>query len=187
MPNQRMHPAVCSIGNDMYVIGGRFPRNTPQSSVYKYNSLQNTWSTLSPMPTPRIHHGACAIGGFIYVVGGRDGRTRLSSVLRYDPSLDKWTPMASLTHPRSHLAVFVLDGFVYAAGGHDGRRLLSTVEKYEPGLYPDSDSNLDSCLGHWSVAPSMLVPRMHYSAMAWKVEENVFDVMIRQALKSHAQ
>jgi N-acetylneuraminic acid mutarotase len=170
--------ATCSIGTDMYVIGGRISAGIPQSDVYKYNTVNNTWSTVSPMPTARFSHGACVVGGMIYVVGGYEREfTVVRSALCYDPLLDKWTAVACMSQVRSKLAVFALDECVYAAGGRDHWRMhininLSTVEKYEPAL------------DRWSAAPSMTVPRDSFKALAWKVEENELDVMIRQALQS---
>ena len=77
-----------------------------------------------------------------------------------------------MSQARSELAVFALEGCVYAAGGHDGDDFLSTVEKYEPAC------------DRWSAAPSMSVPRIDFKTMAWKVDEDVLDEMIRRALQS---
>jgi hypothetical protein len=175
LPVELRHSATCSIGSDMYVIGGRNSRSIAQSDVYKYSAVNNIWITVSPMPTVGINIGACVVGGMIYVVGGQDADhigTMLSSVFRYDPLSDTWTAVASMSHARGNPSVYALYGCVYAAGGYDGRQSRSVVEKYDPTL------------DRWSAVPSMTVPRNLMKTTAWKVEENMFDVMIRQARSS---
>ena len=174
MPSIRLCAAACSIGSDIYVIGGSPTRNAvaPTAGVYKYSVDSNTWSTVSPMPTARACHGACVLGGMVYVAGGTDtARVNLSSVLRYDPSSDTWSLVAAMSQARSSPAVFALGGCIYAAGGIDAsNHVLSTVEKYEPAF------------DRWSPVSSMGSPRFACKAIAWTVEENVFDAMIRRAL-----
>ena len=114
MPALRPYTAVCAIGSDIYVIGGRTQLNSiiPTAEVSKYSVDSNSWSTVSPMPTARFVHGACVLGGMIYVAGGEDAASvRLSSVLRYDPSSDTWSTVAAMSQVRSRLAVFALDGY----------------------------------------------------------------------------
>ncbi len=45
---QRSRPVACSIGNDMFVIGGESSDDSAQSDVYKHSMVSNTWSTVSP-------------------------------------------------------------------------------------------------------------------------------------------
>jgi hypothetical protein len=54
----------------------------PQVSVFKYDTVSNEWSTLSPMPGACDYHSASVLDGLVYIVGdGANSR----EVLRFDP------------------------------------------------------------------------------------------------------
>jgi N-acetylneuraminic acid mutarotase len=70
MPSERSGLASASIGNDIYVFGGEKVNGTFENNE-KYDTLQNEWTSESPLPTPRLGLKAVTVDDSIYVIGGK--------------------------------------------------------------------------------------------------------------------
>lgn len=69
----RFYAAVASVPYKLYIIGGQdcgFPLNI----VERYDILQNSWETLSPLPVSVHGCGAAFVNSNLYVVGGRSSK-----------------------------------------------------------------------------------------------------------------
>jgi N-acetylneuraminic acid mutarotase len=81
LPVNVFHPGAGTIGNTMYVFGGKNPSNpqNPYDSTWSYNTTTNTWSA---GPSMNVAHGnttGTAVGNRLIVVAGSDmfGVTRM--------------------------------------------------------------------------------------------------------------
>jgi hypothetical protein len=125
--------AACAIGSDIYVFGGKFGLEGRQTSVFKYSTETDIWSTLEPMPLPCYSHSVSVLDGDqVCIVGaGHDGE----GVLRFDMASGMWSALgATLISKHGGLvlhrsATFVLGGCLYVAGGQGDSS--SIVERYD--------------------------------------------------------
>ena len=107
------------------------------SSVERYDTLTNSWTTVAPMSTARERHAVAVLDGKLYACGGwNEANTALTSVERYDPDTNTWETVAPMKTARSESSAAVLDGKLYVAGGQselfDMSAIVSTVERYDP-------------------------------------------------------
>jgi N-acetylneuraminic acid mutarotase len=191
MPERRTTASVCVVGSDIYVCGGnpyRYVHGQPQcrqtSSVFRYSTDTDEWITLAPMPDRKSNATACTIGGMVFVIGGEVEDDRpCSSVFKFDPASGEWSTLAPMSRPRSRLSSFAVDGCIYAVGGYEATfKDIDEAEKYDP--VPHTAEKYDPATDSWSVVSPMHHGRHTFSAVAVKVEVNLFDVLISKALKS---
>jgi N-acetylneuraminic acid mutarotase len=129
MPEPRKLHAVCSIGSNIYVFGGRFDHEDHTSSFKLDTRTEtNTWSTLEPMPLPssRSTHSVSVLDDDqVYIVGaGYDGE----GVLRLDTASGSWSMPGATSSNKHGSATFVVGGCLYVAGGIGNS---SSVERYD--------------------------------------------------------
>lgn len=137
-----------SIGPQLYVLGGSlfdtrsFPldRPCPSSSAFRFNLLDFSWESLSPMLTPRGSF-ACAVipnsdgivvagGGSRHAMFGAAG-SRMSSVEMYDIKKDEWIALDGLPRFRAGCVGFFVgngdDMEFWVMGGYGESRTISGV------------------------------------------------------------
>ena len=115
---RRAFPAVCVL----YVVGGTNPsNNTPVHVVECYDSLADTWKTVSPLTETRSHLVAVSMNNSVFAIGGSvhhdHGKRYTSVVEKYDPTKNVWTRVASLHVERACLCGFCLGDKIYVMGG----------------------------------------------------------------------
>jgi hypothetical protein len=120
-----MH-AACAIGSDIYVFGGRF-RLEDQTSVFKYDTVTDTWSTLAPMPLPCADHSVSVLDcDQVYIVGaGRNGK----GVLRFETVSGVWSTLGATLNRKDGSATFMLGRCLYVAGRNGASSTV--VERYD--------------------------------------------------------
>jgi hypothetical protein len=170
MPEPKKLPAACAIGIYIYVFGGHLGLER-QTSVCKYNTEIDTWSTLEPMPLPSSSRNVSVLDGdqVCIVGGGDDGE----GVLRFDTSSGVWSTLGSTSKRKRTSATFVVGGCLYAAGGTDN---LSSVERYD--VVSDT---LTAVVG-------MLEARCYHGAVTIRSadpaeEQDLFDTRIAKAVR----
>ncbi|KAK4368528.1 hypothetical protein RND71_012320 [Anisodus tanguticus] len=102
--------ALVSIGETIFVIGGRHCYKagdsvheinlSVRSSVLKYNTRTDTWSTCAPLATPRYNFACTSKDGKIYVAGGQttlDSAEGTSFAEVYDHAKDEWKPLPNMS------------------------------------------------------------------------------------------
>lgn len=137
-----------SIGPQLYVLGGSlfdtrsFPldRPCPSSSAFRFNLLDFSWESLSPMLAPRGSF-ACAVipnsdrivvagGGSRHALFGAAG-SRMSSVEMYDTKKDEWVALDGLPRFRAGCVGFFVgngdDMEFWVMGGYGESRTISGV------------------------------------------------------------
>lgn len=113
-----------SSGRYIYVFGGSTgsnPNSRAQSTVYQYDTTNDTYATRAPMPTKRA--AAVAVlgsDGLIYVVGGQDntGAVQRTTYI-YDPAADTWTTGPQIPQARMSMAGAASGTDVFVFGGAD--------------------------------------------------------------------
>lgn len=123
----RMWPAVGSIGNKIYVVGGytlgsiftSFPYVA--DTLYEWDQGSGTWSVKAPLPSARYFAGCCTIGTKLYVVGGSDGTIPFNSgpLFEWDQATNTWSAksaMPSLFNSSVYNSVVAIGTTIYAGG-----------------------------------------------------------------------
>lgn len=77
LPSPRLGHAACSLGDKLYVFGGRESVHMGDSSLndlYEFDMNESKWSKLEPRsdfkPDKRSYHSMCALDSKLYVFGG---------------------------------------------------------------------------------------------------------------------
>jgi N-acetylneuraminic acid mutarotase len=121
MPTARCSAAAATVGNAIYVIGGR-TGTAPLSGmalnvVERYDIDTDTWSTVTPIPVPRSDATAITAGGKIYVFGGWNGLAIVGNVDIYDPVTDTWSSGTPMPQIRALHMSARIGNQVYVFGG----------------------------------------------------------------------
>ena len=117
------------IGNDIYVLGGRFfLRNL------RYNPTFNSGDQIADSPYGHSNGGAGVIDGKIYLVGGTtvDQNADQNRIQAYNPSTNSWTVGSAMPTQRDGVAVAAANGRLYVFGGRNSGTLTNIVEEYNP-------------------------------------------------------
>jgi hypothetical protein len=173
MPKPRRLHTACAIGSYIYVFGGRFSSLEYQTSVFKFDTETNTWSTLAPMPLLCARHSVSVLDGYmVYIIGaGNDGK----GVLRFDTVSGVWSTLGPTSNIIPSSATFVVGGCLYVAGGGDN---MSSVERY--------DVSTDT----WTAVADMLESRRIFAAVTIgstepTEEQDLFISLIAKAASDH--
>jgi N-acetylneuraminic acid mutarotase len=158
------------LGSDIYVFGGYDNEGTNHASIFNYDTVANTWTTLAPMPTSGVYPGVATLDGRIYVTGMGDSGKEF---LFFDLTSGAWSNLARTRHNRQQGSLFVLGGCLHAAGGHGNHK---TVERY------------DVATDAWTAAADMLEGRRLFGAVTIPAagpaeEQNLFDALIAKATR----
>lgn len=123
----------------VYVYGGWDSGGTPQSTLYEYDPIGNSWTTKTAGPVGVTNHISVIIGGKMYVQGGDSGGPNPESkVWEYDFAGDSWsTKTAGSTTQRFwHHAAVAYEGKLYTYGGAGGSGPSPVIQKniweYDP-------------------------------------------------------
>jgi Galactose oxidase, central domain len=148
-------PAVFTIGNKAYVVGGKDPSNNGKASndTWEYDQPTDTWTQKADIPDPSVFGTGIfrgtgfSIDGKGYVVNGAyyssvlslpGGGAELSKyytnkLFQYNPSTDTWSTKASFPgQARDQTSAFVISGKAYAGGGYGVNGRLHDFFKYNP-------------------------------------------------------
>lgn len=130
------------------------------TTLHKYETVSDTWTSLAPMHTERSRHGMVAARGKIYVFGGYDGSSFLKTGEAYNPATNTWSNISDMPIALCGMGTTTDGDYIYAIGGSStdiwsGTR--SVFLKYDP----DIDT--------WSYIPEslyeILTPKMYSSAV----------------------
>eukprot|EP00457_Paulinella_chromatophora_P008999 gb/GEZN01009050.1/.p1 GENE.gb/GEZN01009050.1/~~gb/GEZN01009050.1/.p1 ORF type:complete len:362 (+),score=31.15 gb/GEZN01009050.1/:114-1199(+) len=120
-----------------YVIGGTDSKNSPLSSVERYDVKSSVWGFCQNMGAPRCACSAAVVNGSLYVIGGE----KLATVERYSRSENKWEARKPLKTQRFGAGCVCLPGSsnnkgvqaqdsLVVMGGHDGTDFLKSAILY---------------------------------------------------------
>src|SRR3989338_2563000 len=126
MPTAREHLAAATIGDRIFVVGGRKKSITKNlGNLEVYTPAKDIWVIGPPMPTKRGGIAAATTGGRLYVFGGEDPTKTFDAVEEYDPAEKKWRKMNPMSRGRHGLGAAEVDEKIYVIGG--GKRPLLSV------------------------------------------------------------
>ena len=113
----------------IFVTGG-WNGNSPLSTVEKYNTQTNQWSSVSSMISKRQGHASVTCGDSIYSIGGSNVQL-LNSDERYDIQTDKWISIAPMNQQRVYHAAVSIGESIFVIGGWNDGSPLKSVEMYD--------------------------------------------------------
>ncbi|XP_054167762.1 kelch-like protein 17 [Oppia nitens] len=134
MITERRELALVANDDYLYAIGGNSQVVANETTMERWDLLNNGWTQVEKLTSPRSAFGASSLLGKIYVCGGwglqgdsSDGK----SCDRYDPETDEWQPIAPMLSKRRAFKLVTLDDKLYALGGFMDHELTNTVEVYD--------------------------------------------------------
>lgn len=165
MPVATTHAGTAVDGSDVYFAGGYIPKEGggqvfATRSVWKYDTLQDRWSSMPPLPQARGGGALALLGRELHFFAGSTlRRTDVGDhfVLALDGGTAWSTHPATLPRVRNHLGSAVIDDKIYAIGGQRGQDSKAvpeaSVDMWDP-LNP----------GSWTPVASLPQPRSHIAA-----------------------
>jgi Galactose oxidase, central domain len=119
MTQPRFFHSGVSLGDFVYVIGGRF--ENVLKSCERFDSIQKTWQTIGDLVTPREKHSSCVYRGRIFVAGGEN----LSSLEVYNTVSNKFSILRPTLSVPGCALMFPVENFMIIF--HD-----KTVSTFDP-------------------------------------------------------
>jgi hypothetical protein len=124
-PTQIQAATVIAWGDEILVLGGsRGDGLSPVTVVEAYDTVSDTWRTVTDLPDQAFMFGAGIHEDVLYLVGGVDAATftAFNRVLRFDLADGSWLPELAGVLPRPILAPYssaspVVNGKLVMAGG----------------------------------------------------------------------
>lgn len=163
-PHARHENSMVSIGERLYLIGGRDDR-----PLAIYDSRTRRWSQGSKPPLAVNHAQAVVSAGKIYLVGGFTGNypeePSLTHMLIYDPATDRWQVGAEIPKDRRRGSAGTVehDGVLYLVGGN--------TRGHMRGYVPWLDA-FDTRTQQWTQLPDAPRARDHFHAVV--IDGNVY-------------
>lgn len=121
MQTSRAGVSAAVYGEKVYVIGGYYDSNGSTyrtNKVEVYNTLTDSWETVSGLSIARSWSGVTVLNDMIYVIGGGDNSSKIvSTVERYDITNDKWTTLRNFPIAVNGMSAVTVNGKMYAYGG----------------------------------------------------------------------
>jgi N-acetylneuraminic acid mutarotase len=153
--------SVLITGGQSRVNGTRGSLSSPLGTTEVYDPATNSWSAGAAMPIARTRQAGLLLSdGRLLVIGGYGPQEPLARADIYDPTSRRWSPAGTLAIPRVGFSATLLsDGRVLVAGGG---AIPTGNLSYYPALA--STEIYDPRGNSWSIAASMLTPRVGHSA-----------------------
>ncbi len=108
---------AASLGERIYVPGGKNANSNILAAVEVYDPREDRWDQHSDLPSPLSRYALIAFEGRLYLFGGWNGKEFVSDILSYDPEMDVWTKFSQLPQPLADSAVVVVSGVIHIVGG----------------------------------------------------------------------
>ncbi len=151
LPVQLLDSGSATIGQDMYVVGGKTSA-AHVNSLYRFNVTTDAWTRLTDKPGTAVENpSVVAWNGKLYVAGGASGpfSGAVTETWVYDPVADSWAAGPPLATARAGAGAALVGSTMYVVGGMDNSGAsLTSVEKLDL-----------ASLSAWTSAPSLGTPR----------------------------
>lgn len=163
LPSQRDSARAVSIGNWVYVLGGRTVANEAESTVLhaaiRVDGELDSWTVTTPLPSGMHSHTVVSSAQRIYVIGGFNGfpqQNIYSTVVGSDGGLSQWRTEKPLPGARYALAAIATSDSIYVLGGY-GNQPLSDVWRARIGT--------DGVLGTWETDRTLITSLYRHTAV----------------------
>jgi len=122
------------VDSKFYVLGGIDVGSTPTNTIFVYDVIVDSWSTLTvTLPKKIAWCSSAVLNGKIYVIGGQDDEGNiLNTTYEFNPTNNTVSAKALLNRARQNHACATLGGKIYCFGGDDGSSNLNSIESYDP-------------------------------------------------------
>ena len=124
-----------AVGSNIYIFGGD-TKNTRLSTIYKYDTLSDTITTLS-ITLPKAIYGAVsvAVGSNIYIIGGyyQSGNAHQNTIQKFNTTSNVLTTLTTtLPSGMAYSSAAAVGGAIYILGGYgDSWSYFDTIEKFD--------------------------------------------------------
>lgn len=118
MPGGSEHVFAQSLGNRIYVAGGRADFSN-SAGVWAYDPKNDSWSPVASLLSPTSGYAPAALQGKMYALGGEDliGRIVTARTQVYDPEKNEWQALEPMPIPLHGVGGSGLGGSIYIFGG----------------------------------------------------------------------
>ncbi|KAG0450207.1 hypothetical protein HPP92_027049 [Vanilla planifolia] len=130
IPSPRVGVTMASIGNNIYVFGGRDAEHKELNELYSFDTLTNEWKLLSSGdagPPHRSYHSMTSDDSSVYVFGGCGNAGRLNDLWAFHISDHRWIELlpspGEKLRPRGGAGLAVSHGKVWVLYGFSGTEL----------------------------------------------------------------
>ncbi|WOK92966.1 nitrile-specifier protein 5 isoform X2 [Canna indica] len=137
IPPPRVGVTMTSIGNTIYVFGGRDLEHKELNELYSFDTSANEWTLLSSGevgPPHRSYHSMAADEQRVYIFGGCGNAGRLKDLWAFDIDSRQWTEFPSPgenCRPRGGLGLTVCREKIWVVYGFSGME-LNDVHCFDP-------------------------------------------------------
>ncbi|HKP53596.1 MAG TPA: kelch repeat-containing protein, partial [Chloroflexia bacterium] len=164
-----------TMGNEIYVFGGRPAGTTYTNTIYRYNTNTNTWTLMTEtLPDDRTSNMAAGVltfpeGDRIFIAGGSGPSSAvISRTLAYNPSAGTLTPKASWPAAPTRIpgGWAVANNKFYIFGGYNPAvpEVLADIWEYNPTTDAWTELSADLTLARGYIATELLPDGMIYLA-----------------------
>jgi hypothetical protein len=156
--------ASVSIGNYIYMFGGRTLYNRVLNTVERFDVNTGIWdTTIASFNTPRTNAAAIVFNDNIFLAGGRDASGDvIDSVQVYYPAQNSWQSAHAMRKRREGHALAFFNNRIYAIGGQDESNYVDDIEWY------------DDSTDQWEEAPFKMPANSERSAFYSAVVRDTF-------------
>jgi N-acetylneuraminic acid mutarotase len=166
-----MGGAGTSIAGQYIYLAGHYGPGTGSTDHYRYNIVDDTWASMTPVPVPIYVPGAAAIGTQIYIFGGgnpligpsatmqagiaaslRAPATSYASTYIYNTVTNTWTTGPNTNVAHSFTAGTAIGNSLLVVGGYTGSSDTNVVEMATttPIATPTPTATPCASVGSWT-------------------------------------
>lgn len=123
VPPPRVGVTMVSVGDAIYVFGGRDADHKELNEFYSYDTATSTWTKLASGPPHRSYHSMTADERNVYVFGGCGNAGRLNDLWSYDIVNKVWIEFPAPgkdCKPRGGPGLAALQGKIWVVYGFSG-------------------------------------------------------------------
>lgn len=117
-------------GGELYIIGGT-GENGYLCTIEKYNSVNDTWQSITAIPGEPKGFAVTATDTDIYIVGGYENKEYSNKVRVYNIISGEWSESAPMREQRDRAAAFCMDNKLYVFGGRNQYGFVDSYEFYD--------------------------------------------------------
>ncbi|MCF8299115.1 MAG: T9SS type A sorting domain-containing protein [Saprospiraceae bacterium] len=115
--NNFWYSAIVVLNNEIYRFGGG-GYTGPVTSVHKYDSINDSWTSIANLPKALHAPAGVALGGKIYISGGYNAGP-LDEVYVFDPGTSTFNTVNPLPGGRSYHDMVTVGSCIYSIGGNN--------------------------------------------------------------------
>jgi N-acetylneuraminic acid mutarotase len=134
IPSKRLAHTMSTIGNDLYLYGGRLQNEEEDlSDFYKFETKKNEWSVIKAegeSPKNRSYHSATTIGDYLFIFGGcqhnNEGTHRKNDLHSFNTKDLTWKKIEAKNEGpsiRGGTTICSIGNTIYLHGGFSGKEL----------------------------------------------------------------